>query len=279
MLLCGALSMLVGFPSVQAQSQKQQPSITDVSALLHDVTAKQKRIEQLREDYDYSETIQTKDFDGKGRLKQTKTEEFEIFFVNDKHIRRLVRLNGKLLDANEEKKEQERVSKEVEKASKASADDVANANNLRMSRMMENTRLIHPRREVWKGRDTIVFDFLSNPKAKTQSEAESAFKQMSGTVWIDEKDKTIARLSARFDQNFHIAGGLVASVHKGSTVTLDQALINKEIWLPVRAEAHIDARVLLFKGVSEEIVTTTSNYQKFSVGTSQKTPGVVHPPA
>ena len=200
-------------PRPAANSAAPMP---DVGNLLREVTARQKSIEQLREDYDYTEVSETREFDGSGRLKETKTEEYQIFFVNGRHIRRLVKRDGKPLDASEEKKEQERVSKEINKASKDSLEDRQNKDAVSLSRIVENSNWSNARRLLYNGRSTLAYDFTSNPHARTQTRAEDVFKDLSGTVWIDEKDRTIVRLAAHFAQDFHVGAGLLASVHKAA---------------------------------------------------------------
>jgi hypothetical protein len=92
------------------------------------------------------------------------------------------------------------------------------------------------RRESYRGRPTIVFRFCGpQGLAKTHGMAEDASKKLQGTMWIDEADRQVAHLEVSFNDNFHIGGGLVASVQKGSSFRFDQALVNGEIWLPTGA--------------------------------------------
>ena len=65
----------------------------------------------------------------------------------------------------------------------------------------------NPRRETFRGRPTIVFDFQGRKDAKTHGIAEDASKKLQGTLWIDEADKEVAHMEVRFDDNFHVAGG------------------------------------------------------------------------
>ena len=44
--------------------------------------------------------------------------------------------------------------------------------------------------------------------------------------------------------------------------------INDEIWLPFRAEAHINGKLLLLKGINIHEVLEYSDYRKFSVDTN-----------
>ena len=63
----------------------------------------------------------------------------------------------------------------------------------------------------------------------------------------------MARMEARIDDNFRIGGGLLASVQKGSNFTFDQGLVNHELWLPTGGDVRFSARILLMKGVRQNI--------------------------
>ena len=112
--------------------------------------------------------------------------------------------------------------------------------------------------------------------AKTHGLAEDASKKIAGTLWVDEKDHQVARMEAHFTDNFHVGGGILANVQKGSSFYFDQAPVNGEIWFPTQAEGHVEARVLLLKGVRQHFVEHDSKYERFSVETeTSKTATVV----
>jgi hypothetical protein len=72
-------------------------------------------------------------------------------------------------------------------------------------------------------------------------------------------------MEAHFTDNFHVGAGLLANVQKGSSFYFDQAPVNGEIWFPTGAEGHIEARVLLLKGIRQHIVERDYDYKRFSV--------------
>jgi hypothetical protein len=127
----------------------------------------------------------------------------------------------------------------------------------------------NPRRESYRGRPTIIFDFVGRRDAKTHGLAEDASKKLRGTVWIDEADREIAHLEVSFDDNFHVAGGLVANIQKGSNFHFDQAPVNGDLWLPTGGEGTIQARVLLLKNFRQHITERDYDYKKFQVDADQ----------
>ena len=148
----------------------------------------------------------------------------------------MVKKDGKALDDYEQQKETERVTKLVEKAEKTPSGQPLNEQSISVSRVLEIMDVRNPRRESYRGRPAIVFDFIGRKDAKTHGLAEDMSKKLEGTLWIDEADRQIAHIEVRFDDNFHIAGGLVANIEKGSSFYFDQAPVNGEIWLPTGGE-------------------------------------------
>jgi hypothetical protein len=276
LLLC--ISLL---PPCAARAADQTSAVTvpDVGALLREVETHQRRIDRVREDYTFQEIARIEDVDGNGKVKKVSTEEHEVFFVNGHPIRRQIMKDGKELSAGEQKKEQDRVNKAVEKASKTAPGDPVNGDAISVHRLLEIIAIKNPRRVVYKGRATITFDFVGDPHAKTHGMTEDISKKLSGTVWIDEKDREVARMEARIDENFKIGGGLVASVQKGSSFTFDQGLVNQELWLPTGGDVRLSARILLLKGIRQNIHFQNERYQKFHADAQQQTGATVVQPA
>ncbi len=262
-------------PKTPAAKPADAP-IPDIPALMMQVQAHQRELDKVRENYTFRETQQTDDLDSNGHVKKTESEESEIFFVNGHHIERLVKKDGKDLSADEQKKEQERVEKEVNKAAKLDPNKSLHDEDLSISRILAIMKVSNPRRVSLNGRDTIAFDFIGDPHAQTHGLAEDASKKMAGTVWVDEKDREVAKLTVHFDDNFHVAGGLLANIQAGSSFQFEQAKINNELWLPTGGEAHLQARVLLVKGFRENMRFHDSDFQRFHTEASQEAGVTVH---
>ena len=84
---------------------------------------------------------------------------------------------------------------------------------------------------------------------------------------------TIARFGrvvAQFRDNYHMGFGLL-KLEKGSSFTIEQKLINNELWLPTSAHVHIVAKALGLMGYRGEIQMDDSNFQRFHTETEVKT--------
>jgi hypothetical protein len=277
--------------------------LPDIPALLKEVGKNEDEIDRLLEKYTYTQTVTERELDQKGQMKVKGSETFELTFHKGARIRRLVAKNGKPLSPKEEadaqkdvekrireieKREAEKERKEREAAQKATKNSNANTNgdpdgaqpegvqpegaqeDERKDRpsiadVLRASKLVNPRRERFRSRDVIVFDFEPLPGYKPQKNYEKLFGKMAGAIWIDPIDKQVARVEARLVEAYKIGGGVLASLKVGANFTLEQERVNQEIWLPTRAEINLGVRVLLVKGININHTITYGDYKRFSV--------------
>jgi hypothetical protein len=269
-----ALSVpLVAFP------QTPDPPLPDVPTLIQQVREHQRQMESVQENYTFHETQVSQELNKNGTVKKTESVEFEIFFVNTHEIRRLIKKDGKDLDPDQQKKVQDQVMKEVEKAQQTPPGQAPQGeDSISVSHILAMAKVSVPRREIMDGRSTIAFDFAGDPHAKAHNVAEEAALRTSGTFWIDEKDRQVRRLVAQLDSNVHAGFGLF-SLGKGSTLTFDQKLVNNELWLPTGATINLIAHAIGVIGIRANIQVTDNDYEKFHA-TAQQQPGTtVVPPS
>lgn len=274
MRILAAISML-GFaagaawlaPMGAGQAKADTAPIPGVRELMTDVAAHQRQLETVRENYTFHSSTVVQDLDSNGKVTKTESEDSEVFYVNTHRIERKVKKDGKPLSDHEQQKEQERVNKLVEKSQTVPRGEPLEGpkTTVSISKLLDIMDAFNPRRENFRGRSTIVFDFAGRKDAKTHGFAEDASKKIAGTLWVDEKDRQVARMEAHFTDNFHVGAGLLANVQKGSSFYFDQAQVNGEIWFPTAGEGNIEARVLLLKGIRQHVIERDSDYEKFTV--------------
>ncbi|MGA2569813.1 MAG: hypothetical protein ABSF23_04775 [Terracidiphilus sp.] len=266
------LALLLLLPAYRLALAAQQPPaapLPDIRQLMHEVSEHQKEVEKLRENDTYTSLITTQDIDGNGNVTKTESQEDENFFVNGHLIARTVKKNGHPLDPHEEAKETERVNKLVEKAQTVSPGQPLEGQTISISRLLNIMDVRNPRRENYHGRSTIVFDFIGRRDVETHGLFEDASKKMQGTVWIDEADRQVAHMEVSFNDNFHVAGGILATIQKGSNFRFDQAPVGGGVWLPTGAEGSMQARLLVFKSVRQRFSERDYDFKHFSVEAQQ----------
>jgi hypothetical protein len=250
-------------------------ALPDAATMLREVEAHQKQLDKVREDYTFRAVQTTRQLDSSGNTKKVETEEHEVFFVNGHRVQKLVRKDGKDLTPDQARKEQDRVNKEVVKITQPGYSN-PDKDEITVSRLLQIVTFSSPRRVRLNGRDTIAFDFAGDPHAKTHGRGEDALKKVSGTIWIDEADREVSRMSATLDENYHVGFGLLASVAKGSNVVFDQALIRNEAWLPTAIALHLQARAFLVAGFRAEIDIRFDQYKKFQTDAVQQPGATAH---
>jgi hypothetical protein len=252
-----------------ARAASDLPALPDAATMLREVEAHQKQLDRVREDYTFRAVQTVRELDSSGNTKKIGTEEHEVFFVNGNRVQKLVRRDGKDLTPEQARKEQDRVNKEVLKVSQPGYKN-ADKDEITVARLLQIVAFSRPRRVRLNGRETIAFDFAGDEHAKTHGRDEDALKKVSGTIWIDEADREVSRMSATLDENYHVGFGLLASVAKGSNVVFDQALIRNEAWLPTEIALHLQARAFLVAGIRADIDIRFDQYRKFQTDAVQQ---------
>jgi hypothetical protein len=266
----GSISLLAEPQAArQTSPQAANPPLPDIRQLMQQVQDHQRQLDKIRESYTYTSMQTTQDIDANGQVKKTETEENEDFFVSGHIIERTVKKDGQPLSDHDQQKETERVTKMVEKAEKTPPGQPLEGPTISVSRVLDIMDLHNERRVMFRGRPAIVFDFVGRKDAKTHGLAEDASKKLEGTIWIDEADRQVAHLEVTFIDNFHVAGGLLANVQKGSNFHFDQELVNGELWLPTGGEGTMQARVLLLKNLRQHFIERDYDYKRFKVETQQ----------
>lgn len=255
--------------------------LPDIQALLQQVKSNEDKIDELLEKYTYTEKVTKRETDSTGQFRDKESEIFELTFYKGNRIRRLIEKNGKPLSPNEIENENKRIEKRIRNIEKKEAEKDKKAaraveqdssgppeeegKRISISDILRASKLTNPRRERFRGREVIVFDFEPLPGYKPQKDYEKFFGKTAGAIWVDITDKQVARVESRLVEAYKVAGGMLASLKEGATFVLEQDRINNEIWLPTRADIGLAIRVLLVKGINVNQVIEFGNYKRFNV--------------
>jgi hypothetical protein len=258
--------------------------LPNIDALLQEVKSNEDKVDEILEKYTYTEKQTDRESDALGQLREKKSETYELTFYKGNRIRRLIEKNGKPLSANELESENKRIEKRIreiekdeaakeKKAAKerelaqdtAGTPDSDRGQRISIADVLRASKLTNPRRERFRNRDVIVFDFEPLPGYKPQKRAEKFFGKTAGAIWVDAQDKQVARVEARLVEAYKVAGGMLASLKEGATFVLEQDRVNNEIWLPTRVDVNLSLKVLMVKGINANSLIEYGNYQRFSV--------------
>jgi hypothetical protein len=248
--------------------------LPDIPALLAEVDRHQQAIEELLEKYAFTQEVASREMDRSGQLRIKETETFEMTFYRGRRLRRQVARNGQPLSAEELAKEDRRIEKLVREIEKREAERAEQSGRVgppdeagkppTIADVLRASLLLNPRRERFRSREVIVFDFEPRPGYKPQKDFEKLFGKLAGAIWIDDRDRQVVRVEARLVDSFKIGGGLLGAIKPGAAFVIEQNRVNDEIWLPTYAEFNLAARAL-FIGFNFNSLITYRDYKRFHV--------------
>ncbi len=249
--------------------------LPDIADLLNELQSNEDEVERILDQYSYLQRSTRREAGKDGLLRPAGSETFQLSFYKGNRIRRLVEKNGRPLGQKDQAEADKDAAKQVEEIEKELAKKASGqragppseeSRRISTAEVLRASRLLNPRRERFRGRDVIVFDFEPDPNFdfKNAKSMLKFFGKTAGVMWIDEKDKQVARLEAYLADSFNIGGGVLAKLRKGASFTLEQERLNDEIWLPSLADINLSVRVLLVKGIEVNQEIRSYDYRKFS---------------
>jgi len=125
-------------------------------------------------------------------------------------------------------------------------------------------------RENVGGRPAILLRFRPRLTYKPKTSEGKNMQHVAGRAWIDEQDHQIARVELEVIEPFSIGLGILAKLQKGASIVSERRKFNDEIWLPVKTEIALNARVLLLKGFNIRQILEYSEHKKYTVDTILK---------
>jgi hypothetical protein len=273
-------------------------STLDIAALLRDLSKNQDEDDKRVGDYTFTRKVTERELNDRGEVKKEKVTVYEVYpVVGSEWVSKLISENGVQLTPEREAKEQKRVAEELEKsvrdipkykekrerekAKRAEKRKKARAksgggkgeaadeddDDIEISTFLRACELLSPRRERFRERDVIVFDFRPRAGFRPSNQGETIVSKLSGVIWVDPVERQVMRLEARLVEGFKIGGGLVASIKPGSAFIFEQTRLEDGVWLPRFSQVNASARVFLFAGMSINETNEFTDYKRFSAKT------------
>ncbi|MGH9881638.1 MAG: hypothetical protein ACRD6N_09410, partial [Pyrinomonadaceae bacterium] len=256
----------------------------NVPELLRLVARNQDELEQRFTEYSFLKKETDREINSKGEVKKETVRVVEVFPVaNREPILKLISENGVALSGDRAAKEEKRVQEEFLKAErdkdkneqrqrkiraerqrKREAKGQEQDDDVEISQFLKACEFVSPRRERFRDRDAVVFDFRPRPGFRPSNRQEDLISKLVGVVWIDPADKQVMRLEARLAEGFKMAGGLLFSVRPGAAFAMEQTRMNEGVWLPRLAQINLSMKVLLFGGGDLNKTIEWSDYKHFS---------------
>ena len=271
LLLLAATTTHAQQPTPTPDTPPDAAPLPDIRQLVLAVERNQRAAEAARKDYTYHVHLIDEQLDKKGGIKKTSTIDSESLTIDDVRVDRVTAKDGHPLTPDEQKKEGERIDKEVAKAKerRAKLEDKGKETDTRGDELISAARILelgtfsNPRRILLNGRPTIVADYAGDPHAKTHNSGEAAIRNLVGTAWFDEQDRTLVQGEGHFINDFKLGGGLVLNIHKDFNFSFQTIKVNGEVWLPKTIDGRGEARIFLLDHIDGHLHVDTSDYRKF----------------
>ncbi|MDQ6651241.1 MAG: hypothetical protein M3Y84_00680, partial [Acidobacteriota bacterium] len=186
------------------------PEALNVAALLREVSRNQDELEKRFSEYSFLQKETDREISGKGEVKKETIRVFEVFPVaNRSPVMKLISENGVPLSGERATKEAKRVEEEFLKAErdkdkdkqrvekyrsererkKATKGKEGDDDDVEISQFLKIHEFVSPRRERFRDREAVVFDFRSRPGFKPGNREEDLISKLVGVAWIDPADK------------------------------------------------------------------------------------------
>ena len=278
LLRASAVWMLLGLCLPVLPLPAQEKPLPDPASFISEFRKTLHSDDKLLSQYTYTEKETSDTLDSNGKVKKTEINVYQVFNAEEdwkSYRRQIVRDGVPVSEKDLEKKdreEKERVEKETSKRGKKSEaerqKDKAKADREEQE-ILDDVFALYDlqlvRRDILDGLPAILVTFKPKANFKPKTREGKALQHIGGNAWIAEDDHELARLEAEIIDPISIGAGILAKVNKGSTVVLERRKINGEIWLPVKTEATLNAKVLMLKGYNLREVSEYSEHKKFGV--------------
>ncbi len=232
--------------------------------------------DKRQHNYTYTQRDVQRRLDGKGQVKSTETKTYEVMELYGEQVQKLVAKDDKPLPEQEAKKEDERIQKLLEKRKNESERERNKRLEKEEKERAENRKFVLEVADAYdfrfvgietlEGRPTYVIDGDPKPGYEPQMKEAKILPKFRFRAWIDTEEVQWKKLDIQCIDT--VSFGLVlARVHKGSRILIEQTRINNEIWLPQHVAANVDVRVALVKDFDVTVDSTFSKYEKFRTET------------
>jgi hypothetical protein len=263
--------------------QDQEKPLPEVKPFLAELRKTLHTDSLLLSQYTYTDKHTLNQLDSKGSTRKSEVTAVQVFPGSPEHVgyRRLVVKDGKPLSPDEQKKEDAVLQKRIEEAQHR-RDQVTPAQRERdrAERLRREQQIIDDAfgvfevealgRETIEGRPAVLLKFHPRLTYKPKTSEGRNMQHLAGKVWVDEQDHQLARVEIEVIDPISIGLGILAKLQKGASIVAERRKFNDEIWLPVRTDVTLNARVLLLKGFNIRSINEFSEHKKYSVDTILK---------
>ena len=256
-----------------ATAQLTQDQIRD---LIRSAADKDIENDKKQRDYTYIQREEEHKLDGKDQVKSTESRAYEIMVFYEEPVRKLIAKDDKPLSDNDARKEDEKVQKIIEKRKNENEGDRKKRLEKQEKEREDGRKFVKEIADAYTfrysgtenldGRETLIIDADPRPNYEPQMKEAKFLPKFRFRAWIDQAEKQWVKLDIQCIDTVSV-GLFLLRVHKGSSIQIEQARVNDEVWLPKHVSLKLDARLALLKGLNISEDVTYRDYKKFRTDT------------
>ena len=257
---------------VAAALAQPAPVAEDARAIVLRSVERDQRDLDTRRNYTYITVTEQRNLDSAGHVKKVESRTHEVLILYGRPYQRLIAKDGKPLPPEDDRKERERMDKEISRRARQSEKE-------KERRSQEESRNTRQQREILSEiADAFEFRVLGEEEVGgfaawvIQAEPRAGYRPRSretrilpnfrGKLWITKDEHRWVKVDAEVIRRISF-GWVLARLNPGTTLALEQKRVRDEIWMPSQVRLRIIARVALLKKFDAEVLVTYSNYRKF----------------
>jgi hypothetical protein len=256
------MRFLLTFTLFLGSVQAQDP----VEILRHSVDLDRKDSEHLK-DYTYIQESEERTYRG-NKPGKPDSETNEISMLAGRQYERLIAKNGKPLSAKEEKKEQEKMDRELAKRQHESTSDKAKQEKARAEgrqflNQLADAFILHVEgEEQVSGKPAWVISAEPKPGFRPKESNAKILTKVRGKLWIDQAEYQWVKAEVEILDTISMGFALLR-IAPGLRVSFEQTRVNDEVWLPSRISMHGEARVGYLVKEHGDFEITYRDYKRF----------------
>lgn len=260
----------------KAASSRPELSQEQIRTLIRKCADNDLENDKRMRDYTYVERQQLQKVNGKGEVKSTESETYDVMEIYGEQVNKLTAKNDKPLSAKDAQKEDGRIQKLIDKRKDESESDRRKRLEKKEKDREDELQFVHEVADAYNftllgtemldGRDNYVIDAEPKPGYKPVHKEAKVLPKTRFRVWIDKDDAEVSKLDMQFIDAVSF-GLFLARIHKGSELVLENTRVNNEVWLQQHVTVNADVRLALVKNFDIRVDITDRDYKKFRTDT------------
>ena len=225
-------------------------------------------------DYTWIARETERSLDSRGHVKSEKTDEWETVVLYGEPHRRMLQRDGKLLSAEDQRKEQQKLDKAVAKLERESPEQRARRVSEYEKQRQKDREFLREVPDLFDfkllgdqkidGHDVWVISATPKPGYRPKRSDAKPLLKVQAKMWIDKAEYQWVRLEAETTATISF-GLFIMRLDPGARLVFEQTRVNDEVWLPKRELISGAGRIGLVKKLAGEQEVIWNNYRKFQV--------------